>query len=620
MSSTSNAEASEQTDILRCITCGSVDDGKSTLIGRLLYETRQIPDDQLANLENESTKYGARENEIDFALLTDGLSAEREQGITIDIAYRFFTTDKRRFILADTPGHKEYTRNMVTAASMADIAILLVDATKGLVEQSRRHLFIASLLGVKEVVVAVNKMDLVDFSEQAFDKVEEQFVKFSKSLAFNSLKAIPLSATLGDNIVRYSRRMPWYKGPSLLDYLNLTEIRTQSGISDFALPVQLVNRHPSGSRSYAGIVEAGSVTPGSEIRNLPSGEIAVIEKILLGNEKIDCARQGYSVSLTLDRDIDVSRGNILTSLTSSLYKSDQIESSIVWMTKEPGYIGRSYWFALGTTKVSAAITDIKFKKSIMTQDRLSAKSLELNDIAEVKIRLSRPVVFSSYSENRNLGGFILIDRYSFSTIAAGMITYPLRRAANLRRQELGIDRAEREALNNQKGKVFWLTGLSGAGKSTIANSFEKALFERGFRTYVLDGDNLRLGLNADLGFTDADRIENIRRLSEVAMLMLDAGLIVIVAAITPFRPERDAARALFKEGDFVEVFVDAPIHTAEKRDTKGLYKKARTGNLDNFTGVGSSYEAPVNPEIHLPTAELSVEQSVDRLLNFIGVL
>lgn len=604
-------------ELLRFITCGSVDDGKSTLLGRMLYEAQLVLEDQVANLKTDSSKYGTQADALDFALLVDGLSAEREQGITIDVAYRFFATPRRKFIVADTPGHEEYTRNMVTGASNAELAVILVDATRGLLEQTQRHSFIASLLGIKQVVLAVNKMDLVHFDQGVFEQIVADYRTFARSLQFTSITAIPVSAQKGDNVASKSANTDWYIGTALLDHLENARIESRENALAFAMPVQWVNRHSPQFRGYAGTVAAGSVSTGDEIKVLPSGQVASVDSIFLGENSLGSALSGASVTLTLSREIDVSRGDVLVASDATYEIADQFETSLVWMSREPGFVGRPYWVMIGTQKVGATITNIKYKYNVNTLARLPANEMTLNDIAEVTIKLDRAVPFVSYAENRCLGGFIIIDRYSFSTVAAGMINFALRRATNIYPQELSVNRVGREALGGHQGKVFWFTGLSGSGKSTIANAFEQALHQQGMRTYILDADNVRHGLNKDLGFTDADRIENIRRIAEVAKLMLDAGLIVITSFISPFRPERDAARSLFDQGDFVEVFVDTPLQIAEERDPKGLYKKARRGEIPNFTGIGSAYEEPENPEVHLSTTKLSVEESVQCLLDYI---
>jgi bifunctional enzyme CysN/CysC len=604
-------------ELLRFITCGSVDDGKSTLIGRMLYEAQLIFDDQVASLQSESRKHGTQGEEIDFALLVDGLAAEREQGITIDMAYRFFSTNRRKFIVADTPGHEEYTRNMVTGASTAEVAVILIDASQGMLEQTQRHSFIVSLLGIKQVVLAINKMDLVNFDQAVFDKILQDYQAFAASLAFESITAIPLSALKGDNVIVSSDRTRWYNGPTLLGFLEQLELGSEPSTAGFYLPVQWVNRASSDFRGYAGTVAAGKIEAGDEVRALPSGQLARIDRIILGDQLLGSATAGRAVTVTLDKEIDLSRGDVLCAADAPCEVSDQFEVSLVWMHKEPGYVGRFYWLMLGTARVGATITGIKYQYNINTLAKLSANELQLNEIAEVSIKLDRAIPFTPYAENRALGGFVFIDRYDYATVAAGMINFSLRRASNIHQQALMVDRAAREALNGQRARVFWLTGLSGSGKSTIANAFEQALYKRGLRTYILDGDNVRHGLNQDLGFTNADRIENIRRVAEVAKLMLDAGVIVVAAFISPFRPERDAARQLFADGDFVEVFVDAPLKLAEQRDTKGLYKKARRGELPNFTGIDSDYEAPLQPDVRLATGDLSVQQSVQVLLDYL---
>ncbi len=607
----------EQTNLdqLRFITCGSVDDGKSTLIGRMLYEAKSIFDDQIAALESDSKKLGTQGDEIDFALLVDGLAAEREQGITIDVAYRYFNTDRRKFIVADTPGHEQFTRNMVTGASHADVAIILIDATQGVLTQTRRHSFITSLLGIRQVVLAVNKMDLVEFQQSVFDHIVEDFRAFTQSLEFESITPIPVSALKGDNVVERSARTAWYQGPTLLGYLESIDT-SHSRISDpFRFPVQWVNRPNADFRGYCGKVVSGSIRPGDAIRVLPSGEIASVATITLFQSELEHAVADQSITLTLDREIDISRGDILVAANSPCEVSDQFETSLVWMDTEPGFIGRSYWLLIGTGRVNATITDIKYKHNINTFEKLQSRSLELNDIGEVTISLDQPVPFEPYKSCRELGAYVLVDRYSFATVGAGMINYSLRRAQNVHRQALSVDREARARLNGHRPLVLWFTGLSGSGKSTVANAVEQALHRKGVRTYILDGDNVRQGLNKDLGFTDADRIENIRRIAEVAKLMVDAGLVVLTAFISPFRSERDMARSLFGAGEFLEIHVDVPLDIAEQRDPKGLYKKARMGKLPNFTGIDSAYEPPEAAELILRTGELSVESCVERVLH-----
>ena len=604
-------------DQLRFITCGSVDDGKSTLIGRMLYEAQSIFEDQIAALESDSKKVGTQGDEIDFALLVDGLAAEREQGITIDVAYRYFNTDRRKFIVADTPGHEQFTRNMVTGASNADVAVILIDASQGVLTQTRRHSFITSLLGIRHVVLAVNKMDLVDFNEEVFEQIVQDYDDFSDHLRFESITPIPVSALLGDNVVDRSASTPWYKGPTLLGYLETVEIAHSKGDDPFRFPVQWVNRPNAEFRGYTGKIVSGKIAPGDQVRVLPSGELANVADVQLFTTKLEEGVTDQSVTLTLDHEIDISRGDVIVTADSPSEVSDQFEASLVWMDTEPGFVGRSYWFMIGTTRVNATITEIKYKYNINTFEKLQSRSLGLNDIGEVTISLDQPIPFEPYDVCKDLGAFVLVDRYSFASVGAGMINFSLRRAQNVHRQALMVNKEARAKLNGHKARVLWFTGLSGSGKSTIANALEQALHKRGVRTYILDGDNLRHGLNKDLGFTDADRVENIRRIAEVAKLMVDAGLVVLTAFISPFRSERDMARALFDEGEFMEIFVDVPLAVAEERDPKGLYKKARRGELPNFTGIDSAYEAPATPELVLPTGDLAIDQSVEAILNLI---
>jgi len=610
-------ETQAQLDLLRFITCGSVDDGKSTLIGRMLYEAQLIFEDQVTSLQNDSKKMGTQGGDIDFALLVDGLAAEREQGITIDVAYRFFNTDRRKFIVADTPGHEQYTRNMVTGASTADVAIILVDASQGVLTQTRRHSFIASLLGIEHVVLAVNKMDLVDFSEAEFNAICEEFQALRKHLAFKSVTPIPLSALKGDNVIERSGRMDWYQGPTLLGFLETVDIRERLSQHPFRFPVQWVNRPNADFRGFSGTVVAGSIRPGDAIRALPSGQMATVDRIVLSTQDLDQAVTDQSVTLTLDREIDLSRGDLIVAADAPCEVSDQFEAELVWMDKEPGYIGRRYLLQLGTSQANASLSDIKFKYDINTFKQLPGRELSLNEIANVQITLDAEIPFEAYTDCPGLGAFVLIDRYSNATVAAGMIRFALRRASNVHRQALSVDRAAREKLSGHRGRVAWLTGLSGSGKSTIASAAEQLLHEQGFRTYILDGDNVRHGLSKDLGFTVADRVENIRRIAEVARLMMDAGVIVLTAFISPFRAERDMAKSLFEADDFLEVFVDIPLAIAEQRDPKGLYKKARRGELPNFTGIDSDYQPPKTPSLTLKTGELSVAESAKALVELI---
>ena len=601
-------------DTLRFITCGSVDDGKSTLIGRMLYEAQLIFDDQVASLKSDSKKVGTQGGDIDFALLVDGLAAEREQGITIDVAYRFFATDKRKFIVADTPGHEQYTRNMVTGASSADLAIILIDARQGILTQTRRHSMICSVLGIKNIVLAVNKMDLIDYSKDTFEQIEANYRAFAKQLNFTQITAIPLSALKGDNVIQRSTNSHWYHGPTLLGYLETLDYQSSDAEQPLRFPVQWVNRPNLDFRGFSGTIEAGRAQVGQAVRILPSGEIANINEIILFKDKLKQADAGRAVTLTLDREIDASRGDLIVAADAPCEISDQFEIELIWMDQEPGFLGRSYLMKIGTQTVSAQITEIKHKININTFEKLSASKLELNDLCAVKIKTDRAIPFEAYKTCPSIGSLILIDRMSNQTVAAGMIDYALRRASNVHRQKLDVDKSTRRQMNGHTSKVIWFTGLSGSGKSTVANALEKELHTQGIRTYVLDGDNVRHGLNKDLGFTDADRVENIRRISEVAKLMMDAGIVVLTAFISPFRAERRMARELFEDGEFMEVFVDTPLEVAESRDPKGLYKKARKGEIPNFTGIGSPYEAPENPEINVFTAQDSIEEIVKKLI------
>ena len=605
-------------DLLRFITCGSVDDGKSTLIGRMLYEAQMIFEDQVTTLQSDSKKVGTQGADIDFALLVDGLAAEREQGITIDVAYRFFNTDRRKFIVADTPGHEQYTRNMVTGASTADVAIILIDASQGVLTQTRRHSFIASLLGIEHVVLAVNKMDLVGYSQDRFNAICEEYEVLRKHLAFKSITPIPLSALKGDNVIERSGTMDWYQGPTLLGFLETVDIRDRLNQHAFRFPVQWVNRPNAEFRGFSGTVVAGSIKPGDEIRALPSGQMAAIDRIVLSSNDLDQAVTDQAVTLTLDREIDLSRGDLIVAADAPCEVSDQFEAELVWMDNEPGYVGRRYSFQLGTSQANASLTDIKFKYDVNTFEQLSGRELSFNEIANVQITLDAEIPFEAYTTCPGLGAFVLIDRYTNATVAAGMIRFALRRSSNVHRQALSVDRAAREKLSGHRGRVVWLTGLSGSGKSTIANAAEKILHEQGYRTYILDGDNVRHGLSKDLGFTVADRVENIRRIAEVAKLMLDAGVIVLTAFISPFRDERDMAKSLFEPDDFLEVFVDTPLAVAEERDPKGLYKKARSGDLPNFTGIDSEYQPPKNPSLVLTTDGRTVEDSAKELVELIS--
>lgn len=603
-----------QLDLLRFITCGSVDDGKSTLIGRMLYEAQMIFEDQVASLRADSKRHGTQAGEIDFALLVDGLAAEREQGITIDVAYRYFNTDRRKFIVADTPGHEQYTRNMVTGASTADVAVILLDATQGVLTQTCRHSFIASLLGIQHVVLAVNKMDLVDFDREVFDDIVATYMEFSDRLDFRSITPIPVSALQGDNVVQRSERTPWHSGPCLLGFLEMVEVRQSQLHHPFRFPVQWVNRGNPEFRGYSGTVVSGSIAKGQQLRVLPSGEIATVADIVLYRDRLDQAVVDQAVTITLDRDVDISRGDVLVAADNPCEVSDQFDVSLVWMNEEPGFAGRTYWLKFGNSRLNATLSDIKFKYNVNTLEQLPSHALELNEIGRTTMSLDKAVPFEAYRDCRAMGSFVLIDRYSYATVAAGTINFALRRAQNVHRQALTVDKGARAKLNGHRGRALWFTGLSGAGKSTIANALEQVLHSQRIRTYLLDGDNVRHGLNKDLGFTDADRVENVRRVAEVAKLMVDAGLVVSVAFISPFRSERDMARTLFDEGEFLEIHADVPLETAEARDPKGLYKKARKGELPHFTGIDSAYEPPESAEIVLPTAELSVDECVARIL------
>ena len=585
----------QQQDLLRFITCGSVDDGKSTLIGRLLWETQQLFDDQLATLTRDSKKYGTQGQDIDFALLVDGLAAEREQGITIDVAYRFFASPRRKFIVADTPGHAQYTRNMVTGASTADCAVLLVDARQGLLTQTGRHAYLASLMGIRQVVLAVNKMDLVDFDANTFHRIREAFELFAKPLGFEAVSAIPLSALKGDNISQRSAHTPWYGGPTLIGYLETVAVQAPTE-GELVFPVQWVNRPDASFRGYSGTVAQGRVAVGDVIRVTASGQSAAVAEIVTADGPLPQAAAGDAITLRLTQEIDASRGDVLSLGTSPLEMTDQFEATLVWMADAHGHTGRSYDIKLANQWASAQITSIKHRVDTNTLATEATTQLQLNDISLCKLATSKPLVFDSYQACKTLGGFILVDRFSHATVALGMITHSLRRAQNVHQQALSITRAHREQLNGHKGKVVWFTGLSGSGKSTIANALEVALHAHGRRTYILDGDNVRHGLNKDLGFTDADRVENIRRVAEVAKLMMDAGLIVLTAFISPFRQEREMARELIGPENFLEVYVSTPLEVCEQRDVKGLYKKARSGQLPNMTGISSPYEAPLKAD------------------------
>ena len=609
-------ERHQNKSLLRFITCGSVDDGKSTLIGRLLYDSKMIFEDQLAQLEADSKSVGTQGGAIDFALLVDGLAAEREQGITIDVAYRFFSTDKRKFIVADTPGHEQYTRNMVTGASTADLAVILIDARKGVLTQTRRHSILVSLMGIRHVVLAVNKMDLIGYDQARFAEIVAAYRAFATDVGIKSVLAIPISGLAGDNIASVSAATPWYLGPSLMDHLETVELdedRLQRG--PFRMPVQWVNRPNLDFRGFAGFIASGSIKPGDPVRVLPSGKISTIARIVTQDGDLPRAVAGQSVTLTLTDEVDCSRGDVISIADEPPEVADQFESNLVWMSEEPLLPGRPYWLKIGTKLVSATVTEIKHKVNVNTLEEAAAKQLDLNEIGVVNISLDQSIAFEPYAANPDLGGFILIDRLTNATLGCGMIRFALRRAHNIHWQALEVDKSRRGALLGQTPRVLWFTGLSGAGKSTIANLVERRLHALGRATYVLDGDNVRHGLNRDLGFTDTDRVENIRRVAEVAKLMADAGLIVLVSFISPFRAERRLAREMMEEGEFVEVFVDTPLAEAEKRDVKGLYKKARSGELMNFTGISSPYEAPEHPEVRIDTTRITPQAAAEALVD-----
>ncbi|MGY9046352.1 adenylylsulfate kinase [Puniceibacterium antarcticum] len=608
-------ETHQHKTMLRFITCGSVDDGKSTLIGRLLYDSKMIFEDQLATLEADSKRVGTQGQEIDFALLVDGLAAEREQGITIDVAYRFFSTEKRKFIVADTPGHEQYTRNMVTGASAADLAVILIDARKGVLTQTRRHSYLVHLLGIRHVVLAVNKMDLVGYDQAVFDQIVADYRTFADSIGITEFTPIPISGYKGDNITAQSENTPWYTGTALLPHLETVTLEdTVEQTGPFRMPVQLVNRPNLDFRGFSGMIAGGQVRPGDAIRVLPSGKTSNIARIVtLGGDK-DVAVAGESVTLTLTDEIDCSRGQVIVAAQAPLEVADQFESTIVWMDEVEMVPGRAYWLKIGTQTVSATVQPPKYEVNVNTQEQLASKTLDLNAIGVANVTTDREIPFAPYAENRELGGFILIDKITNHTVAAGLINFALRRAQNIHWQATDMGRDHHASMKHQKPAVLWLTGLSGSGKSTIANIVEKKLARMNRHTFLLDGDNVRHGLNKDLGFTETDRVENIRRVGEVSKLMTDAGLIVITAFISPFRSERDMVRGMMQPGEFVEVFVDTPIEVAEGRDVKGLYAKARAGELKNFTGIDSPYEAPEAPELRIDTTEMSPEEAADLII------
>jgi bifunctional enzyme CysN/CysC len=609
--------AAATADTLRFLTCGSVDDGKSTLIGRLLYDSHLLMEDQVADLRRDSRKHGTNGDKIDFALLVDGLEAEREQGITIDVAYRFFATPRRRFIVADTPGHIQYTRNMATGASTADLAVLLVDASKGLLTQTRRHAVIVSLLGIRNVVLAVNKMDLTGFEEAGFRAIEADFRRFAEKLNLDEITSIPISARDGDNVTSRSARTHWFRGPVLLDHLETVGLESRIASGPFRLPVQWVCRPNQNFRGFAGLIVSGRVAVGDQVAVAASGRTSRVAGILLGSEERETGVAGQSVMLTLADEIDISRGDLIVARDARPTLSDQFAAHLIWMDPEHLLPGRQYLLKSTTRTVPVQVTELKHRLDVDSLEHIAAKVLELNEVGFGNLSTAEPIAFDPYTENRDTGGFVLIDRFSNATVAAGMIEFALRRASNIHWQALDVDRAARARMKHQKPSVLWFTGLSGSGKSTIANLVEKRLFARGRHTYILDGDNVRHGLNRDLGFTDADRVENIRRVAETAKLMADAGLIVLVSFISPFRSERELARGLMGEGEFVEIFVDTPLAVAEARDPKGLYARARAGEIKNFTGIDAPYEAPASPDLHLHAEATAAEALAERVIEYL---
>ncbi len=604
----------EHKSLLRFITCGSVDDGKSTLIGRLLYDSKMIFEDQLAALEADSKKVGTQGGDIDFALLVDGLAAEREQGITIDVAYRFFSTDRRKFIVADTPGHEQYTRNMVTGASTADLAVILIDARQGVLVQTRRHSYLVSLIGIRKVVLAINKMDLVDYSKEVFERIVEEYKAFAARIGLTDVVAIPISGLKGDNIAAQSEHTPWYHGPILMAYLETVEIEEDAKSRPFRFPVQWVNRPNLDFRGFAGTIASGTIRRGEKIRVLPSARESTVTRIVTMEGDLEHAIAGQAVTLTLADEVDISRGDVLAKPENLPSVADQFEATVIWMAAEAMLPGRPYWLKIGNKQVTATVTEPKYKVNVNTLEHLAAKKLELNEIGVCNLSVDQPVAFDPYAENRATGSFILIDRLTNATVGAGLLHFALRRSQNIHWQALDVNKQTRAEAKHQKPAILWFTGLSGAGKSTIANLVEKQLLALGKHTYLLDGDNVRHGLNRDLGFTDADRVENIRRVGEVSRLMVDAGLIVLVSFISPFRSERRMARALVEAGEFFEVHVDTPLAVAEERDVKGLYKKARRGELKNFTGIDSPYEPPEHPEVYIDTTRATPEQAATQVV------
>jgi len=610
-------KAQEDKSFLRFITCGSVDDGKSTLIGRLLYDSKLIYEDQLASIEKDSKKSGTQGDKIDLALLVDGLAAEREQGITIDVAYRFFSTDKRKFIVADTPGHVQYTRNMATGASTADVAVLLIDARYGVQEQTRRHAFIVSLLGVKHVVVAINKMDLNNFDQSVYNDIEVDFREFSKDLGFADITCIPMSALDGDNVTIRSDKSDWYKGPTLLEYLEVVDVDKAALDAPFRLPVQWVNRPNLDFRGFSGTIASGTVNVGDEIIVIPSGKRSTVKEIVTFNGNRDIAREDMAVTLTLTDEIDISRGDIICKKDNPSEQADQFQAHLLWMSEKEMFPGRQYLLKTGNKTVPASVSNLKFRVDINDFSEVAAKTLALNEVGVTTLSLSAPIAFDAYKDNRNTGSFILVDRQTNETVGVGMLDFALRRASNVIWQDLDVTKTVRAEQKNQKPALLWFTGLSGSGKSTIANLVEKRLLDLGRHTYTLDGDNVRHGLNRDLNFSKVSRVENIRRIGEVAKLMVDAGLITMASFISPYRAERQMARDLLEDGEFVEIFVNTPLEVAEARDVKGLYAKARAGEIKNFTGIDSEYQAPENPEIEVNTVEMSADDAAEMIVNYL---
>ncbi len=609
----------EQKELLRFITCGSVDDGKSTLIGRMLYESHMLFDDQLAALEADSKKVGTQDGEIDFALLVDGLAAEREQGITIDVAYRFFSTDKRKYIVADTPGHEEYTRNMATGASTADVAIILVDASQGVLTQTRRHAFIVSMVGVKKIVLAINKLDVVDYSHEVYQSITADFTEFaSQALSLEEITSIPISALKGDNIVNSSPNTPWYDGVSIMEYLETVEVSAPAQQRDFRMPVQWVNRPNREFRGFAGMIASGVISPGDKIRVLPSGTESTVKSIVTYDGDLEVAGAGRGVTLTLNDEIDISRGDIITAATNPCQTADQFRARLLWMDSESMAPGREYLFKSNTQTTSMTLGKLKHRIDVNTLEEIPAEKLDMNEIGICNISLAKRIAFDPYDDDPSMGGFIVIDRMTNNTVGMGLIDYALRRSDNIHWQSMDVTKENRSNQKNQKARVVWFTGLSGSGKSSIANILEKKLHAQGKHTITLDGDNIRHGLNKDLGFTDADRVENIRRVGETAKLMVESGLICITSFISPFTSERQMVRDLLDEGEFVEVFVDTPLEECEKRDVKGLYAKARAGELPNFTGISSPYEPPEMAEISVNTMNMSAEEAADMIVDYLN--